>query len=224
LLARTYSFVIESDDPVTPSDTPPDFPWPPRENDSLLDAVATTWKQSVFQPTSFFRRMPRESPLGWALGYYFIMGIIGAGLSLFWRMVFGGSILDRLYPDAGTDNAFIDFLLSPILLLAGLYIAAGIAHLFLLIFQGRKYPFGTTLRVFCFSEGPQLFYIVPFIGPAVGGIWTLVLWVIGLREAHETTTGKALASILVPMFLFMMLALILFFIGLLVGAATQLPV
>jgi hypothetical protein len=216
--------VIESDDPVTSSDTPPDFPWPPRENESLLDAAAMTWKESVFHPTSFFRRMPRESSLGWALGYYLVMGIIGAGLSLFWRMVFGRSILDRLYPDAASDSAFVDFLLSPILLLAGLYLAAGVIHLFLVIFQGRKYPFGTTLRVGCYSEGPQLFYIVPFLGPVVGGIWILVLWVIGVREAHETTTGKALASILVPMFLFVMLAVILFIIALLVGAATQLPV
>jgi hypothetical protein len=223
-LARTNNGVIESDDQVTSSDTPPDFPWPPRENESFLDALVMTWKESVFHPTSFYRRMPRDISLGSAVGYYLITGILASGLSLFWRMVFGGSILQRFYPDASSDNAFVDFLLSPLLLLLGLYIVLGVVHLFLLMFRGSKHGFGTTLRVGAMSEGPQLFNVIPFIGPMVGGIWVVVLWVIGLREAHETTTGKALAAVLVPLGLLLLLAILGVIIAVLIGAAGQLPV
>jgi hypothetical protein len=223
-LARTYNGVIESGDQVTSSATPSDFPWPPRENESFLDTLAMTWKESVFHPTSFFRRMPRDISLGSALAYYFTMGIIAAGLSLFWRMVLGGSFIDRLYPDAASENPFVDFLLSPILLILALYIGAGVMHLFLLLFRGSKHGFGTTLRVVCMSEGPQLFNIVPFLGPIIGGIWILVLYVIGLREAHETTTGKAVAAILVPVGLVVILGILLALVVILIGAAGQLPV
>ena len=216
--------MIESNDPVISSETPPDFPWPPRENIPFLDAVAMTWKESVFQPASFFRRMPREISFGAALGYYMMMGIIGAGLSLFWRMLFGASFVERLYPDAASENPFFDFLFSPIILMFALYFVAGIMHLFLMMFRGSKHGFGTTLRVCCLSEGPQLFHLVPFLGPLIAGIWTVVLYVVGLREAHETTTGKALASVLVPMFLLLSALALFIVIAMILGAAAQLPV
>lgn len=216
--------MIESDDPVIPSDTPPDFPWPPRENASFFDALVMTWKESAFHPTSFFRQMPRDMSLRSTLGYYLITGILASGLSLFWRMIFGGSIIDRFYPDASSENAFVDFLFSPIILLAGLYIGMAVVHLFLLMFRGSKHGIGTTLRVGAMSEGPQLLNIIPFIGPVIGGIWVVVLWVIGLREAHETTTGKALAAVLVPFGLLVLLGIMFAIIAVLIGAAGQLPV
>ena len=59
------------------------FPWPPRPDESALDAAARTWKESVFQPKSFFARMPLEYDFGWVLGYYLIVGVLTAGISLF---------------------------------------------------------------------------------------------------------------------------------------------
>lgn len=188
------------------------FPWPPRDGDSPIDAIATTWKESVFSPAQFFRRMPREFDFGWVLGYYLIMGVVAAGINLFWRMLLGPSLIERYMPDGATPaNPVSDFLMSPLMLVIALFIAAGVVHLFLLMFRGAKHGFGTTTRVFCFSSGAGLFAVVPVVGPLVGGVWTLVLTVIGLREAHETSTGKAVASLLVPFFLLSVLMLFMFF-------------
>jgi hypothetical protein len=194
------------------------FPWPPREGESVLDALAATWKESVFQPAAFFRRMPGEYDFGWVLGYYLIIGVIGAGISLFWEMVLGPSLAERWLPaGAEAGNPFVDFLLSPLWLFVALYIAAGVVHLVLLIVRGAHHGFGKTLRVFCFSPGPQLFAVIPFLGTAVGGVWSLVITVIGLREAHATSTGKALAAVLIPLFFFMMLVALMVIAGMLVG-------
>jgi hypothetical protein len=200
--------VIDSDLQSDSSNNTSNFPWPPRETDSVLDALATTWKESVFHPTSFFRRMPREFDFGWVIGYYMLIGIVTAGITLFWQMVLGPSPWQRILLNQGGDagSPFVDFLLSPLLLLVGLLLAAGIVHLFLLMVRGAQHGFGTTLRVFCFSIGPQIFCVVPFVGAAVGGFWSLVITVIGLREAHETTTGRALAGLLIPLFLLVLLA------------------
>jgi hypothetical protein len=203
--------VIDSDLQSDSSTDISSFPWPPRENESVPDALATTWKESVFQPASFFRLMPREFDFGWVLGYYMLVGMVAAGITLFWQMVLGPSPFQRLLlnESAESGSAFVDFLLSPLLLLCGLYLAAGVVHLFLLMVRGAKHGFGPTLRVFCFSVSPQLFCVVPYVGPAVGGIWSLVLTVIGLRETHETSTGRALAALLIPLFLFVLLGVLL---------------
>jgi hypothetical protein len=213
--------VIDSEN-STFSDTTSDFPWPPREHDSVLDAAATTWKESVFHPTSFFRRMSREFDFGWVVGYYLIVGVLGWGLGLFWEMIFPGSVVDRFFPpDETTSNPVIEFLLSPIILLVALFCFAGVVHLFLLMFGAAKHGYGASVRVFAFAVGPTLFEVVPFLGGPVGSIWSLVLTVIGLREAHESTTGRVLAAVLVPAFLALVLVTLLLLIGALVG--TTLP-
>jgi hypothetical protein len=211
--------VIDSEFQAEPSSQPPDFPWPPRAHDSAVEALATTWQESVFQPASFFRRMPREFDFGWVLAYYLIVGVIVAGISLFWEMLLGPSLLERFLPAdaANPGNPAVDFLLSPIWLLVGLLLAAGIVHLFLLMVGGAKHGFGPTLRVFCFAAGPQLFSVVPYVGPAVGGIWSLVITVIGLRETHETTTGKAAAALLIPLVLLLGLVVLMIVAAALLG-------
>ncbi len=214
--------MIESDFQPDPSLTTTNFPWPPRENESVLDAMADTWKDSVFHPTAFFRRMPREFDFGWVLGYYVVIGVVTAGITLFWQMVLGPTPLQRWWVQEGAEpgNPVVDFLLSPLWLMLGLYLAAGIVHMFLLLVRGAKHGFGPSVRVFCFSAGPQMFAIVPWIGPAVGGIWSLVLTVIGLRETHETTTGKALAALLIPLFLLVILVLLMMMAMFIAGVGT----
>lgn len=215
--------MIDSDNSTVSSDTSPDFPWPPRPHESILDAAATTWKDSVFHPASFFRRMPREFDFGWVLGYYVVVGVLGWGLGLFWEMMFPGSMLDRFFPpDTTPSNPVIEFLFSPVILLIAVFMFGGIVHLFLLMFGAAKHGFNTTIRVFCFAVGPTLFEVVPFLGGAVGSIWSLVITVIGLREAHESTTGRALAAVLVPAFLALILIIMALLIGVFLGA-TQLP-
>lgn len=213
--------MIDSDYEAAPNNGTPDFPWPPRENESVLDAAARTWQESLFHPTSFFRRMPREFDFGWVLGYYVVIGVIAAGLALFWRMLLGPSLLERYFlrnvQDAG--NPIMDFLLSPLISVIAVFIAAGFIHVFLMLFRAGRHGFGTTLRVLCFTGGAQLFYVVPWVGPVIAGVWSIVLTVIGLREAHETTTGRVLAAFLIPFILLLILAVLIVFASLFVGAS-----
>lgn len=201
--------MIDSDYQDELTDSTPTFPWPPREDTSVLDAGATTWKESVFSPTQFFRRMPREFDFGWVVGYYLIIAVIAGGIGLFWKMVLGPSFIERMMPaNTAPANPLVDFLVSPIVLLIGLFIFTGIIHAFLLLFRGARYGFTTTVRVFCFASGPGLFVVLPIFGTIVGAVWSLVLTVIGLREAHETTTGKVIAALFVPGIVFGILAVL----------------
>ena len=50
---------------------------------------------------------------------------------------------------------------------------------------------------------------IPVIGMIIGGIWAIILTIIGLRELHQITTGKALlAYVLALVIIFVILLLI----------------
>lgn len=188
------------------------FPWPPGEDASTIDSLVETWRESTFHPASFFRAMPREGNYGSVILYYIIVSVVGAGLSLFWHTVLPAPSLGPfadILPKQSPRSEVVSFLFSPVIALIVLFVIAGIAHLMLLLVGAAKHGFDTTTRVVAFTHGPALFVIVPYLGMMIAGIWTLVLAVIGFREAHETSTGRAAAAVFIPFVLVIGLALLM---------------
>lgn len=213
-MAQTLGCVtdtFETQQDVTPNEF---FPWPPPPGVSPVEAFFTTWKDACFHPTSFFRRMPRADHFGAVLLYYLIVGVIGAGVQLFWHSVLGGfasQLQSMIAPHrlpASRDNGVVNFLLSPFLLICTLYLVSGVCHLILMMMRGARHGFQTTTRVFAFSYSPILFGVVPIVGNLVGLVWMIVLAIKGLREAHETDGAKAAVTVLVPIFLLVVLVVV----------------
>ena len=197
------------------------FPWPPPEDGAVLAAFGETWRSATFDPGSFFSRLPPRGSLGAALLYYMVIGILLAGVGLFWDMT--GVFTDAAGSDAlaadlgiGTMDPVIGFLVSPLVLLFALVVSAGVSHLVLLLFGGARNGFGTTMRVFCYAYSPMAFGVVPILGALVGTIWMVVLAVIGLREAHGTEGWKAALAVLLP---FILMLGLLFMAALFLAAA-----
>lgn len=147
--------------------------------------------------------MPRSGGPGAAIIYYLIIGVIGAGITLFWTTVLDYSslsetLLGREQVQSSALSGIIEFLLSPLLLLATLYLVAGISHLILVMFDGAQSGFNTSVRVIAYAYSPVLFGVVPVLGSIVALVWTIVLAIVGLREAHLTSRGKAAAAVLLP--------------------------
>jgi hypothetical protein len=195
------------------------FPWPPRAGSSPLVALIETWKLSVFQPTLFFQQLPVPHSIGSAVLYYLIVGIPAVGITLFWQMLFrllyssaGFEPASAAAPESAAWMPIVQFLLSPLFLLVGLGISFVVTHLLLMIFRGANRGAGTTLRVLCYSYGPALFVIVPVVGALVGGVWTIVLAIIGLREAHQTDGWRAATAILLPIVAAFFLVVALFIV------------
>ena len=162
--------------------------------------------------------MPRQTDFGWAIGYYLIVSVVAGGVSLFWYMLLGDPFIYRFLPEGSAPaNPIVDFLLSPLVVLIALFIIAGVTHACLAILGGAKHGFKTTARVMCFASSAQLFNVIPFVGSIIGGVWGLVVTVIGLREAHETTTGKALGALLLPLLLIVALGVLAAVAALFVG-------
>lgn len=210
-------------DPVAePAEAP--FPWPPPEGAGALGALAETWTDAVFTPTRFFRRLPRQAALAPPLAFFLVIGVVAEGIRLFWRSVFAlagvPGILALDESGVGAWEPVVQFLLSPFWLLAGIFLVAGVVHLFLKVLGGARQGFRTTLAVACFAEAPQLFVVVPFLGGLLGGVWVIVLAVIGLREAHGTDGWRAALAVLLPAAFTIMLLAVMMVLALLFGVST----
>jgi hypothetical protein len=71
-----------------------------------------------------------------------------------------------------------------------------------MLFGGLKYPYETTFRATAYAHGSALpLSFIPFCGGLIGGIWGIVVLIIGLAQMQETTIGKAAAAVLVPIVL-----------------------
>jgi hypothetical protein len=204
---------------------PSGFPWPPPEEGGVMAAFGETWKSATFDPASFFGRLPPRASVGPAILYYLVIGILVAGVSLFWDAtgVFTSAAGDEAVAAElgfGTLNPVVGFMLSPLALLVGLALAAGITHLMLLMLGGARNGFATTVSVFCFSYSPAIFGVVPILGTLIGTLWMVVLSIIGLREAHATDGWKAALAVLLPFAL--LLALVVFAVLMMAAAGVML--
>jgi hypothetical protein len=79
--------------------------------------------------------------------------------------------------------------------------------------------------VVSFSQATSILFLVPFCGQLVGGVWCLVLYVLGLAEAHQIGHGKAAAAVLLPILLVCCCcaALAFLFAGAIAGLAGRMP-
>jgi len=76
-----------------------------------------------------------------------------------------------------------------------LFISGSWAHLFVRAFGGRK-GYGNTMKAFAYGNTPLLLFgWIPFVG-MLFPLWALVLNIIGIRQLHEISTGRAIGAVL----------------------------
>lgn len=171
-----------------------------------------TWVEVMFHSTRFFKYMP-VSGIGKPLVYGLILGSLGVIVGTFWQLLFTMMQVSFI-PSFGNHDRFAQMgifafstvyyivlmVFSPLIILIGQFIWSGILHLCLMIFSGNKKGFEATFRVVSYgSYSPGVFTIIPFCGGMVGGIWSIVLVIIGLKETHQIPTWKAVLAYFLPL-------------------------
>ncbi len=169
----------------------------------FISAFFKTVKESLFSPIQFFRNNAVGKGYWPALIYGLIVGVIGWGVSMVWQWHF----FSRWFPVQSLPavpynlHLVVMTMALPFLVVISTFIGSVVTHICLLIVGGNKSGFRTTFRVVCYSYSGQLFFIIPFIGSTVGSIYTLVLTIIGVREGHGISTGRAVLAVLFPLIL-----------------------
>jgi hypothetical protein len=131
--------------------------------------------------------------------------------------ILGGLIsLAGLYNSEGFGSFLVSIILAPIFAAIGLFIGAGILHLLVMLIIGSgNTGFEATLRVGAYSAVTSLVSWIPIIG-WIASLYGIYLAIVGIREVHGTTTGKAAIVVLIPAAIVILLVLIIIA---LVGAA-----
>jgi hypothetical protein len=199
------------------SPSEPGGPPPPRTSGGAAaaefrytDPVQTfisTVQGVVLQPANFFRGILRQgdfvNPLIFAIICYEVSAILGG-------------IIAVAFGNRGFGGLIGNIILAPIGAAIGLFIGAGILHLLVMLIVGsRNGGFEATFRVGAYSSVVNLVSWIPFIG-WIASLYGIYLAIVGIREVHNTTTGKAALVVLIPVAVVLLLILILVA---LVGAA-----
>ena len=171
----------------------------------------------ITKPSEAFTMMRPEGGLTDPLLFGLIGGCAGSIVSL----IFQG-LLQSIPGLGGRNNMFgfmglgiwgplmIYAVLMPILIVLGLFIGSAVLHLCLMLVGGANRSFETTFRVACFTAGSaNLFSMVPICGGFIAVIYQIMLECIGLSRAHQTTTGKALMAIFLPLLVCCVLCIVL---------------
>ena len=191
------------------SDTPAPrsgLPWEHRQERGFFNAFIETLAMVLTKPDLAFRTMKTEGGLAEPLIYALIGGCVGGIVSLLFSLglqsmgLFTGQ-RDAFGVMAGMGIGSIAFIvLIPIFIVVGLFIGAAIVHLCLMIVGGANKSFEVTFRVLAFSQGSTgPLQMIPVCGGLIAGVWALVVNCIGLARAHETSTGRAVLAVLLPL-------------------------
>lgn len=216
---------------------PASTPWEARDRIGLFSALVETTKEVLTGPTAFFRAMPVSGGLGSPLLFAVIVGWVGLVAAALYQAIFRSVVgsswgaLGGERPEVaallawveGWAGFFAQAVFGGVFVVIGVFIAAGVLHLMLLLLGGARRDFEATFRVVSFAQATSVLFLLPFCGQLVGGIWALVLYVIGLAQAHQIGHGKAAAAVLLPLALVCCCcaAVMFLFAGALAGLASQ---
>jgi hypothetical protein len=184
--------------------------------ESFVDIV----RRVVLQPVGFFAALPRSgsllNPLIFALICTEISAILGgilrlAGVGEGFVAGYGFQVPEN--QDLGEFIGSVIF--APIGGVIGVFVVAGIGQLVVrLVVGATNSGFGATFRVASYTGVTSLVSWIPIIG-GILALYGIYLAVVGIREMHGTTTGKAVLVVLIPVIVVVVLALL----GLLVVGA-----
>ncbi len=214
---------------ITP-EPPKSCPWEERERLGFITSLTSTLKESLLRPSDFFRKMPVTGGLGSPLIYAMIWGTLGMMFTVVWQIISGGVLEMMVKPpgmkqEFGPEYLLALAILSPLFVIIGLFIGSGILHLCLMLIGGNKKGFEATFRVVSYSYGAQIFSAIPFCGGLIAAIWMIVIEIIGLKEAHGISGGKAALAIFLPLiFCCVLIAIfIAILIPIIIGAIGSIP-
>jgi hypothetical protein len=200
-------------------------PWEDREVRGFFGGLFKTLNETLFRPSEFFKKMSVTGGLTDPLLYALIIGMVGLMFSYLWQISLKSAMQDMMpgmqaatgqYMFQGVGMAILAFF-SPFLIILGLFVSSGILHVFLMMVKGARAGFKATFRVVAYGYSANIFLIIPFCGGLLAVVWAVVLYIIGLKEAHEITGGKAAFAVFLP--LIVCCGLITIAIALFMGAA-----
>jgi hypothetical protein len=182
----------------------------------FFTGLVETIKLVLLSPTHFFRDYKLDGALGRPILFAIILGWIAGIVEMIWGIVAQESIFSILsryipemkdYTGGGLETMIplahyghiIGFIITPFFIVIFLFLISGILHVFLMIVNGAHKNFETTCNVVAYGFATSVFKIIPFCGGIFSFIYSLIISIIGLTEAHKADSWKAVFAVLGPL-------------------------
>jgi len=181
-------------------------PFENRREIGFLRGLTETLKESMFRPQEFFGRIEPEANLGDAILYGVIVGSVAGVIGQVWQLAFGDAFQQFLpieYRDARSEaiqrmlNIIMLFGMPLIVLVYG-FLQSAVYHLALLVVGGAGRSFSATARAVFYGYGATVWSVIPFCGGLIGGLWALIITIIGISKLHDTALWKAIVAYFLP--------------------------
>ena len=195
--------LVERGESVTSGERGP-TPW---ERGKSFASLIETLKAASLQPTDFFRSLSWQGDghYTYLLAVGWLPTVVGTGVVYGFQGLAGmaSGTTEGAAMGLGFALAMIACLvvMVPVQLFMGLFIGGLITHLCLRILGAANAPLEATFRTVAYSQSPAVLNFVPFCGGLVAWVWSIVLQIVGLKEVHETTYGRVILAIFLPMIL-----------------------
>jgi hypothetical protein len=187
-------------------------PWERRQQIGFFPALVETTQQALTAPEQFFRDMAVTGGITEPLFYGVAIGYVGLVASTLYSLAFqvtmGGlgtfahrsGQFERIAPFLhGGVSLVANLILGPLFLAVGLFIWSGIIHVMLLLLGGAQRDFEATFRAVSYAQAASIIQVIPLCGQIIGGIYGLVLMIIGVSHAQGISKGQAAAAVLLPL-------------------------
>jgi hypothetical protein len=190
------------------------LPWESRSGRDPVGAFVETARLFATNPDEAWRVTAERGGIEAPLLYGLIISLIGSIVSFVYRWIFvspfarmmSGPAFRRFGWMAGRHPRGCGIVFFPIGaavgIVIGLFIGAAILHLFVLLVGAARTSasgFEGTFRVVAYASTASVAQVIPFVGGLIALVWWIVLAVKGIQRMHRTTSGRAVAAVLLPM-------------------------
>ena len=182
-------------------------------------AFTATIKLILFTPNKAFCMMKRSGGIGRPLGFGYAGFVGGVMANVFYAAAIAGVVLLVSYFMARTGTGNVEntghvfatygvvvgivagayLVQASAAVILGSFFNAGVHHLLLMMMDGANYSYETTYRATTYSMGAcGSILFVPVIGSVILPFAYPVITILGLKNAHETSSGRAAFAVLLP--------------------------
>jgi hypothetical protein len=181
-----------------------EVPWERLDIYGFFPGIWETIKRAMLRPAAFFQAMPVGSGQIKPLIFYLLVAEFQIVLQMLWDVTGVTSGMTGEGEAMGI-SALMLLVGYPIILTMLLYVMAVLVHACLSMVGGATRGFEGTFRALTYGSAPMVLTLIPFVGPLVGAIWSLVVTFLGYKYIHRTTTAKVILAMLLPLIPFILL-------------------
>lgn len=174
---------------------------------SMLDSFVEKVKGFILNPGETFQKSKADD-METSLPYFAILVLVNAILSAIVSVFWEPSPVYKSMMGGVAVPILVFFIVLVAEFIFTLIFAAWL-HLWVYVVGGRK-GIGQTMNAVIYGSTPSLILgWIPLIS-ILFSLWSIVLWVLGVRDLHELSTGKAIVAvaiaILIPLVIILLLA------------------